>query len=229
MNRDVQLANQYNEVKSTIDRLGKNKVSILCVSKTYPWEDIAALQNHGVTMFGENRAQEAEEKLAQKNLSGLELHFIGHLQRNKVKKVIPYFSWIDSVDSMKLLKEIHKHTTQEGKTMNILFEVNTSQEIQKHGFLNVQELEECLQEAIAMDFIVPRGLMTVGPLTNDPADSIRAFAKLKKLFDTLGTKYTMDQWNTLSMGMSDDYTEAIQEGSTMVRIGSKIFGTRNYG
>jgi pyridoxal phosphate enzyme (YggS family) len=206
-----------------------NPPTILCVSKNHPWEALEQLIKIGITQFGENRAQEAKDKFQDKNLSGLELHFIGHLQRNKVKTVVPLFSWIDSVDSLKLAKEIEKAAREYNKPMNLLFEVKTSDEPNKSGIESYTELLDIISFALDSPLLIPRGLMTIAPFTPDTSKVRASFQQLRVYFEQIANTVSFSNWNTLSMGMSDDYQIALEEGSTMIRIGTYIFGSREFG
>lgn len=228
-----QVPARYLELKQllarTCEKLGKSPPDILCVSKNHRWEAIEKLRSIGVTQFGENRAQEAKEKFLGKDLRGLDLHFIGHLQRNKVKTVVQLFTWIDSVDSMKLAQEIEKVARELDKPMNILFEVKTSDESSKTGLESQSELEELVSFSQESAYLLPRGLMTIAPFTPDTTKVRASFRKLKEIFETFQNKQRLSNWDTLSMGMSDDYQIALEEGSTMIRIGTYLFGSRGSG
>jgi pyridoxal phosphate enzyme (YggS family) len=221
---------RYSKLKTRItaicNNLGAITPDILCVSKNHPWEAIEQLRYYGVTQFGENRAQEAKEKFHGKDLTGLDLHFIGHLQRNKVKMVVPLFSWIDSVDSMKLAVEIEKVAKDLDKPMNILFEVKTTNEPSKTGLESQSELYDLITYCQESPYLIPRGLMTIAPFTTDTSIVRASFSHLRQMFNSIQNQGLNSLWDTLSMGMSDDYEIAIEEGTTMIRIGTYIFGTR---
>lgn len=202
-------------------------VTLVAVSKTYPYEDIKEAYDCGQRIFGENRVQEIEAKFPKKDERprDMKLLLIGHLQTNKVKKAVSLVDRIDSVDSIKLLNEIIKEAEKKDIVMPILLEVNSSNEENKSGFTDKEELLKAAELAFNNKFITLEGLMTVGPLTENEKDIKNAFSFTKNLYDELKVKYNL---SVLSMGMSSDYPLAIEKGSTEVRIGSLIFGKRNY-
>ena len=201
-------------------------VEIVAVTKTHPFSAIQEVYNKGVVSIGENRVQEAVLKFRSfEKMPKMTKRFIGHLQTNKVKKCIELFDTIDSVDSLRLIKKISNHALKSNKTVPVLLEINTSGEMQKHGFL-ISEADEMLrcfdEESVRVD-----GLMTVGPMTTDKERIRGAFKKLKELQADLNNRLGHSQLKELSMGMSGDYQIAVEEGSTMVRIGRALFGARN--
>jgi pyridoxal phosphate enzyme (YggS family) len=197
-------------------------VQLIAVSKTKPASDILAAYEGGQRLFGENKVQELCEKQAQLP-SDIEWHMIGHLQSNKVKYIAPFVSLIHGVDSLKLLKEIQKQAAKHNRTIDCLLQVHIAQEAHKFGFSEV-ELLEALSAAKELPNICVIGLMGMATFTNDEAQVSAEFSSLKQLFDQLKEEH---QLHTLSMGMSGDYLLAVKEGSTMVRIGSAIFGHRH--
>jgi len=201
-------------------------VEIVAVTKTHPFSAIQEVYNKGVVSIGENRVQEAVLKFRSfEKMPKMTKRFIGHLQTNKVKKCIELFDTIDSVDSLRLIKKISNHALKSNKTVPVLLEVNTSGEMQKHGFLTskADDILRCFdEESIRVD-----GLMTVGPTTADKEKIRGAFKKLKELQTDLNNRLGYNQLKELSMGMSGDYQIAVEEGSTMVRIGTALFGARN--
>ncbi len=208
----------YNKVKSM-----NENVTLLCVSKTKPYEDILSAYNDGARLFGENRVQEIEAKFPLVRPEGMKVFLIGQLQRNKVKKAVKLVDRIESVDSIPLLEKINSECGAIGKTMDILFEVNSSGEAQKSGFRTHCELFSALALLPDMKNVRLLGLMTVGPLGGDREKNREAFLYTKSLFDEI--KRTMEL-SVLSMGMSGDWMDAIECGSTEVRIGSAVFGAR---
>ncbi len=177
----------------------------------------------GLPDIGESRVQEAEEKFAQIGHIG-RYHLVGHLQSNKVKKAVQLFDVIHSVDSLKLAEEISKRAAEQDKTIDCLIEVNTSEEPQKHG-VQPTEAVALIREIFPLPHLRLVGLMTVGPLT-DNADRIRdAFRMLRHLLFH-GQDIAGPQFSELSMGMSGDFDLAIQEGATMIRLGTALFGAR---
>ena len=201
-------------------------VEIVAVTKTHPFSAIQEVYNKGVMSIGENRVQEAAQKFRSfEKMPKMTKRFIGHLQTNKVKKCIELFDTIDSVDSLRLIKKISNYALKSNKTVPVLLEVNTSGEMQKHGFLTSEadEMLRCFdEESVRID-----GLMTVGPMTTDKEKIRGAFKKLKELQIDLNNQLGHNHLKELSMGMSGDYQIAVEEGATMVRIGTALFGTRN--
>ena len=196
-------------------------VQLMAVTKTYPFSLIEECYDAGITVIGENRIQEASKKFTSlDSMPHLSKRFIGHLQSNKVNKCLELFDTIDSVDSVKLLKRISNTASHHERTIHVLLEINTSAETQKHGFLpdQLDEIRECFKIAN----IKIEGLMTVGPLTTDKKKIRNSFIQLRELKDTIN----QPGLNELSMGMSGDYEIAVEEGSTMVRLGSALFGLR---
>lgn len=203
-------------------------VRLVAVSKFHPAEMIMEAYNAGQRIFGENHAQEIKEK--QKILpNDIEWHFIGPLQTNKVKMIAPFISMIESVDSIRLLAEISKQAVHFNRTIPILLEIHIAKEEAKHGF-TCDEARELLQKPLEFQNIHVRGLMGMATLTNDEAEIAAEFKKLNGLFNELkSTIFSNDlTFDTLSMGMSDDYKIAIAQGSNTVRIGTAIFGERQY-
>ena len=207
------------------DILFNKNFTCIAVSKTKPKEDIEKIYNLGHRDFGENKVQELEYKY--NNLpQDINWHMIGHLQSNKVRKVIPIVSLIHSVDSLKLLKVINKESKKFDKVTNCLIQVNISKESSKYGFED-RELDFLNQETInEYKNIKFKGLMGMASFTNDESIIKNEFNNLKNIYDNL--RKEIDDFNILSMGMSNDYKIALQSGSNMIRVGSKIFGKRNY-
>ena len=182
----------------------------------------------GIDALGENRVQEMTAKLAEDAYRGAPLHFIGHLQRNKVKQVVGKAALIQSIGSPELLAEVDKQAEKLGVVQNILFEVNIGNEESKSGFTPA---EAAALAARMADFphTALKGLMAIPPVSEFPGENCRYFAEMRNLFvDIRAKKYDNVSMECLSMGMSDDFADAIAEGSTMVRIGTAIFGKRNY-
>ena len=200
-----------------------DSVRLLAVSKTFPAEDVAEAFACGQACFGENRVQELASK-APVLPAGIEWHLIGSLQSNKAAKAAALASWIHSVDSEKLVRKISAAADSLGKTVNILFEVNSGEE-NKTGFRSSGDLRASLEAALALPGIHVRGLMTMAPLGSDEAELHRVFASLRTQRDALEQEFGV-KLPELSMGMSGDFREAIAEGATIVRIGTAIFGGR---
>ena len=183
----------------------------------------------GVRCCGENRVQELTAKLADNAYEGADLHFIGHLQTNKVKQVVGKVSLIQSVDSLRLLEAIEKEAAKQGIRQDILLEINIGQEASKSG-LNRDEIYQMLEKVAQSSAVRVRGLMAIPPICQNPGDNNKFFAEMCNLsVDITGKKYDNVCMEILSMGMSDDYADAIAHGSTMIRVGTAIFGARNYG
>ena len=206
---------------------GRNgdEITLMAVSKTHSIEAINAMAGCGQMLFGENRIQEIEKKFDTDSRS-FSLHMIGHLQSNKVKKAVALVDSIDSVDSLKLARLIGKAALHNGKTIDILIEYNTSKEESKSGFLNEDEYYSFLDEVGSIEGIREKGLMTIGPLSPDEKATHEAFATLYRLQQRSIQRHPELDFGVLSMGMSQDIVIAKQEGSTMVRIGTALFGKR---
>lgn len=203
-------------------------VRLVAVSKTYPAEVVREAYDAGQRLFGENRPQEMDAK-RQQLPADIEWHMIGHLQTNKVKLIAPYVSMIHSVDSAKLLGVINEQALKNNRVIDILFEVYVAREESKHGW-NEGELIAYLRggEFRGMQGVRVRGLMGVATFTDDEQVVRDEFMRLNGLFGRLRHDFFGPDFDTLSMGMSGDYLPAIACGSNMVRIGSLIFGVRNY-
>ncbi len=219
-------AQQYSETINSIKKsLGNAR--LMAVSKTRTVEEIDMVFKAGVNLFGENHVQEIVQKFTSYRPQGLELHMIGHLQSNKVSKVVPLVDMIESVDSLSLLKKINSCAENNNKIMDILLEFNTSGEESKSGFQDEDSLFGCIEASKELNNIRIRGLMTVGPLEH-PERTEDAFSYLHTLFDKCKEKFNLRDFDVLSMGMSHDWQLAVGQGSTQVRIGTAIFGERNY-
>jgi pyridoxal phosphate enzyme (YggS family) len=210
------------------EELAKNKVTLVAVSKTKPAEDIQAMYDLGQRDFGENYVQELVDKEAQLP-KDIRWHFIGHLQSNKVKYIASFVHLIHGVDSFKLLQEINKQAAKNNRVIDCLLQVYIAKEETKFG-LDEDELKIILTEfASELKNIRITGLMGMASFTNDMNKVQSEFQYLKKLFDSYAKSSSPTiQLQILSMGMSADYTLAVEQGSTMVRIGSLLFGERNY-
>ncbi len=203
-------------------------VRLVAVSKTYPAEVVREAYDAGQRLFGENRPQEMDAK-RQQLPADIEWHMIGHLQTNKVKSIAPYVSMIHSVDSAKLLGVINEQALKNNRVIDVLFEVHVAREESKHGW-NEGELIAYLRggEYRQMQGVRFRGLMGVATFTDDGSVVRDEFMRLNGLFNRLRHDFFGRDFDTLSMGMSGDYLQAIACGGNMVRIGSLIFGARNY-
>ncbi|HLT24460.1 MAG TPA: YggS family pyridoxal phosphate-dependent enzyme [Ignavibacteria bacterium] len=214
-------------IKEACERSGRGQdsVKLIAVSKTFPAADIKSLYELGHRDFGENKVQELGEKNTALDTLDIYWHLIGHLQTNKVKFIIDYVSLIHSVDSIKLADEIQKRASQSSKLIDILVQVNTSGEDSKFGVEPSQAGRIC-SDIRKLENIRLRGLMTIGKLTENEDEIRENFRLLKNLYDELLP--VNNQFEFLSMGMTSDYEIAIEEGSNMIRVGSAIFGERDY-
>ena len=181
----------------------------------------------GIDALGENRVQEMVQKLSENAYEGAPLHFIGHLQRNKVNKVVGHVDLIQSVGSLPLLEEIEKTAAARGLVQDILLEVNIGREEAKSGFLK-EDLFAAAQAALTMEHVRVLGLMTIPPADAQRQENIRYFQEVQALYVDINTKLFHNKLKYLSMGMSGDYADAIRCGATMVRVGTAIFGARDY-
>ena len=207
----------------------KTGAVLIAVSKTKPVEAIAELYEVGHRDFGENYVQELVDKQAQLP-QDIRWHFVGHLQRNKVRQIAPFVHLIHGVDSLRLLEEINKRGAELGRIIDLLLQVHVAQEDTKHGF-SPDELRDEFS-----NFDIHRqawarisGIMGMATFTQDQQVLNREFSELKAIYDEIGQTYydRRPEWNTLSMGMSADYALALNHGATHLRIGSKIFGGRS--
>lgn len=213
--------------KELIQELSTKQVVLVAVSKTKPVSDIQKLYDWGHRDFGENYVQELLSKQPQLP-TDIRWHFIGHLQSNKVKYIAPFVHLIHGVDSLNLLKEINKQAAKHNRIINCLLQVHIAQEETKFG-LDSDELEAILNNVGDFQNICIKGLMGMASFTEDVNKVRNEFAVLKRLFDLHTQQQAPNiQFSILSMGMSGDYKIAVEEGSTMVRIGSLLFGARQY-
>lgn len=214
------------DICSRIDR-DPDEIKIIAVSKTFPFSRITELNSIGQTDFGENKVSELRSKyyhISFQHPEKINWHLIGHLQSNKVEDVIAFISLIHSVDTLKLAQKIDTSAKKINRIIDILVQVNTSNEPQKYG-VSVEEAAEICLQISSLENVRVKGLMTIAKLTNDTEVIRESFSKLKSLYDLL--KPNMKDFEYLSMGMSNDYEIALEEGSNMLRIGSAIFGERD--
>lgn len=223
------LAEVEEKIREACQRSGRDRseVTLVAVSKTKPVSMIEEAIAEGIVDFGENKPQEMKEKyeVLPKNLRW---HMIGHLQRNKVKYVVPRACMIHSVDSVRLAEEISAEAVKHGLVMPVLVEVNVAEEDTKFG-VTVPETEALIRQMAQLPGIRVQGLMTIAPFVENAEDNRPVFAKLRKLYVDIKSK-NIDNVSmcSLSMGMTGDYQVAIEEGATLVRVGTGIFGERNY-
>lgn len=206
----------------------RSDVTLMAVTKTVEPERINRALAEGITHIGENRVQEYLSKRDTLNLNGVKKHLIGHLQTNKVKQIVGLVDMIQSVDSIHLAQMISSISEKSGIMTDVLLEVNIGGELSKSG-TDIEQLPALLEEAAVLPGIRVRGLMTIPPIFEAESEKRRVFSQMYKLFvDIRGKNIDNIDMSILSMGMSGDYVEAIQEGATLVRIGSALFGKRIY-
>ena len=204
-----------------------NGVELVAAVKTRKPEEVLEAVESGVKIIGENYVQEAE-RVYEVVGNRAQWHFVGHLQRNKVKKAIRIFDMIETVDSVEIAREIDKRCAQIGKIMPVLIEINSGREKQKSGVFP-GDAEQLVKEISALANIRVTGLMTMGPRFGNPEESRPYFVETKKLFDRIKKLNLPNiEMRYLSMGMTNSYKIALEEGANIVRIGSKIFGEREY-
>jgi len=218
-------------IKQNVDQILNelpDEVQLVAAVKARVPEEILEAVESGVKILGENYVQEAErayEVIGNK----AEWHFIGHLQKNKVKKAVKLFDMIETVDSLELAREIDKRCAQIGKVMPVLVEINSGREEQKSGVFP-EKTEQLVRDVSGLNNIGVMGLMTMGPRFGNPEDSRPYFVETKKIFERIKKLNLPNvQMQYLSMGMTNSYKIALDEGANIVRIGSKIFGERDYG
>ena len=205
----------------------RSEVTLIAVSKTKPVETLQEAYDLGVRIFGENKVQEMADKY-EVLPKDIRWHLIGHLQRNKVKYIIDKAVLIHSVDSLRLAQTIEKEAEKHNLTAHILIEVNVAREESKFGIFP-EDLESLVDEIAKLPHIQVDGLMTIAPFVPDPEENRPVFRELRKLsVDISAKKVDNVNMSVLSMGMTNDYQVAIEEGATMVRVGTGIFGARNY-
>jgi pyridoxal phosphate enzyme (YggS family) len=219
----VEIANNFKNIQTQIlqscGKVGRSpqEISFIAVTKGVIAEDILCAFHLGITHFGENRVQEAKIKISQLPKT-LKWHMIGHLQTNKVRDAVQMFNMIQSVDSLRLAERICSIARETGKTVEVLLEVNIGKEPAKSGFLE-HEVKNVFHKIRELEGLKARGLMTVAPYLS--LEEVRPFfKKMKILFDQL------EELDILSMGMSHDYSIAVEEGATMIRLGQALFGPR---
>ena len=203
-----------------------NSIKIIAVTKTHPFSFIEKSYNSNIYSIGENKVQEAEKKFESfEKMPKIERRFIGHLQSNKVRKCLSLFDTIDTIDSYKIANKVSKIAKETNREITGLIEINTSGESQKKGFLptEIENIQKCLN----LPNLKIVGLMTIGPNTKNIKKIKNSFKSLRKLKDLINSKNKNNNLSELSMGMSGDYESAIEEGSTMIRLGTILFGIRD--
>ena len=216
-------------IQKACERAGRSRdeVTLIAVSKTKPVSDIYEVMETGIKDYGENKVQELCDKIETIS-EPLNWHMIGHLQRNKVKYIVDKVRMIHSVDSLRLAQQISSEAVKKGVDVDILIEVNVAEEASKFG-LSTEAVIQLAEDISKLPAVHIRGLMTVAPFTENPEDNRPYFRNLRQLAVDIARK-NIDNvtMNELSMGMTGDYEDAIEEGATMVRVGTGIFGTRIY-
>lgn len=232
---ELNLIDNLKKVEKNIEdaalRSGRKKddITLLAVSKNHNIDDIKTLREGGVKIFGENRVQELQEKDEKLKSEGIvqDWHFIGHLQRNKVKYLMRMDNcrMIESIDSLRLAKEVNKRARKNNRIIPVLIEINAAGDENKYG-ITAERSEEFLKKLLNLKHLDIKGLMTVLPYIDDPEELRPYFKKMKNLFDNLNDKVV--KLEELSMGMTNDYQIAVEEGATIVRVGTALFGKREY-
>ena len=235
------LARVQERMAAAARRSGRDasEVTLVAVTKSHPPDTILEAFELGVRHFGENRAEEASLKIPPvqsaigHQLSAITWHMIGHVQSRKAETVADLFDWVHSVDGLKLAERLSRFAGQSGKTLNVLLEFNLSGEAGKYGFrLKGQhmdddpELKKVVESIVALPSLNVTGLMTMAPIVPEPDQARPVFQALRRLRDELAIRHPQCDWRHLSMGMTDDFEVAIEEGATMARIGRAIFGER---
>lgn len=252
------LARVRERIASAARRAGRDPdaITLVAVTKTVPAEVVVAAHTLGLTHFGENRVEEAQEKIpavarllesSQRQTAGDQLptahcllpticwHMIGHVQSRKAREVVACFDWVHSVDSLKLARRLSRFAQEAGRTLPVLLEVNISGEPTKYGFPlggwpddrgQAEAFLDAVGDILALPALRLEGLMTIAPLVPDPEEARPTFRRLRALRDALAERFPTVAWAHLSMGMTDDFEAAVEEGATLVRIGRAIFGER---
>src|SRR6266436_2239366 len=201
-----------------------NEVALVAITKTHPADKVCEAIEAGHNLFGESRVQEARAKIPELP-SNLRWHFVGHLQKNKIRHALPLFEMIHSVDSLGLAEDINRIAEEEGMHPRVLLEVNVAGEGSKFGF-SPDKLRDEIEELLELPRLSILGLMTIPPLAEESKASRKYFVQLRELRDRLQTEFRVD-FAQLSMGMTQDFPVAIEEGATLVRVGTAIFGERS--
>ena len=223
------LARVEERVAAACERANRDRseVTLIAVSKTKPVEDLQVIYDAGIRQFGENKVQELTGKIPEMP-NDIDWHLIGHLQRNKVKYIIDKVKLIHSVDSYRLAEEINIQAKKKGVVANILIEVNAANEATKFG-VKLEEAKQLCQEIAHLDAVHVMGLMTIAPNVVVPEENRAIFHKIKELsVDIANENIDNVDMRIISMGMTNDFEIAIEEGATHVRVGTAIFGERNY-
>ncbi len=230
----IRITDNINRIKENIAQAAEKSgrelsdIHLMAVTKTFSYEAVECALDAGLTLFGESKIQEAESKYPAERES-YNLHMIGHLQTNKAKKAVGFFDMIQSVDSFHLAQELNKHAKNSGVVYPVLLEINIGAEESKYGF-HLDDSYKVADKFYEFENLNVQGLMAVPPLLNNVEETRPYFVKMRELFDYLSDKFSFsNKFRYLSMGMSYDYVVAVEEGSNMVRLGTAIFGEREYG
>lgn len=229
----MNLEERYLAIKSEIANLATksnrspDEVKLMLVSKTVPVERIIKTIELGHKLYGENKVQELSEKVPQFSERGVDFHFIGHLQSNKIKKCLEFATMIHSVDRISLAQEMNQYLQKINKTVDILIQVNTSGESSKFG-VHPSEVFDLVEKVATLSHLQIKGLMTLAKFSSEEKEVRPCFQLLKKIFDEIKKRNIPNvEMKELSMGMSSDYRIAIEEGATILRIGTAVFGKRD--
>lgn len=225
---DPSLQEVRRRIGQACERAGRSDadaVTVVAITKGHPIAALEAAREVGLKIIGESRVQEAEEKRETAGDLGLEWHLVGHLQRNKVRTALPMFELIHSVDSQRLARAIEREAEKAGQRASILVQVNASGEESKYGFA-VEDAYPELEAICGLENVRVQGLMTMAPYTDDEALLRRTFRRTRELFDRCRDSLPGFEARHLSMGMTNDYEIAVEEGATMVRLGTALFGER---
>lgn len=232
MNFAENLRRVRERIVAAAERAGRDpgEVTLVAVTKTHPPEVIRAAYELGLRDFGENRVEEAASKISQLP-EDITWHMVGHLQSRKAALAADLFNIIHSVDSVKLARRLNRFCAERNRLMPVLLEINVSGEVSKYGFplADRDMLGAAIAEMLALSHICIEGLMTMAPIVSDPEEARPVFRGLRELREALAARFPQIEWRHLSMGMTDDFEVAIEEGATMVRIGRAIFGPRGTG
>lgn len=231
-NLENQLKETHERINRACEKVGRDssEVTLMLATKTVSAEKINHAVDAGEKLLGENRVQELQQKHYLIDENKAQWHFIGHLQTNKINQVLPYVTCIQSVDRLKLARKLHNRLTKDEKKLDILVQVNTSYEESKFGVLPENTLE-FIEQLIEFDTLQIKGLMTIGKLSSHSEETRKSFRLLKSIQEQVIEQGYLDkgvEMDVLSMGMSGDLEAAIEEGATMVRVGTAIFGDREY-
>ncbi len=214
-------------IETARERAGRTqRVTLVAVTKTHPAEVVRSAREAGIEDVGENRVQELERKVEEVGREGLRWHLIGHLQRNKVRAALPLFDLLHSLDSLRLAEKLSEEAVAAGREVRALVQVNTSSEESKYGF-SADAALDALGEICELPGLRIEGLMTMAPFTEEEAILRATFAAARRLQEEAGRQISGFQPLELSMGMSNDFEIAVEEGSTLVRLGTVLFGERD--